>query len=149
MRVLKKERKCFKLITVIKLFDIKKLTYCTLKSWHKQFCMHFEVSGNKWSCPALFIKLLVFLLLIKDCNSLTLTGRLSVLALSCLPSYIERSAERTSFIWSCIFTLTAWVFLPLIWQLASFVSDRHSGLSQITLLLWLLLSESLVYRGKF
>lgn len=35
--------------------------------------------GNKWSCLALFIKLLVFLLLIKDFNSLTLTGRLSVL----------------------------------------------------------------------
>lgn len=64
----------------------------------QQFWIHSMVSGKEWPCPALFIKLLVFLLLIKD--SLTLTGRLSVLV-GVQPPFLYR--EMTFFIWSCIF----------------------------------------------
>lgn len=67
--------------------------------------------GNKWPCSALFIKLLLFLLLIKDFNSLTLSGRLSVLG-GVQPPFLYRvmsaySEDVTCFIWSSTVRLSA------------------------------------------
>lgn len=60
--------------------------------------------GIKWSCSALFIELLLFLLLIQDFNSLTLSGGLPVLG-GVQPPFLYRvmsaySEDMTSFIWS-------------------------------------------------
>jgi len=65
----------------------KKSSYSEIKPWHKH---NSSVSGCKWPCPTLFIKLLALLLLIKDSLAHLFLVAWQSLRASYLPSYIER-----------------------------------------------------------